>query len=143
MADPVWKSKLRRARHHARELEAALREYSQLDPFELVTGLEGNDLVVRVRIRHEIPEELSLIAGDLLHNARSALDLLITSAAKDFAFKSGHELSSDDERTLSFPITRTASEFKRNAKRIAASSFRRNHAADSNDAAMVYSRRDV
>jgi hypothetical protein len=119
MTDPAWRPKLRRARHHARDLDAALREYSQLDPFELVTGIEGNDLVVRVHIRHEIPEELSLITGDLLHNARSALDLLITSVATDFASKSGRELSSDDERTLSFPITRTESEFNRNAKRIA------------------------
>jgi hypothetical protein len=119
MADPVWKSKLRRARHHARDLQVALREYSQLDPFELVTGLEGNDLVVRVHIRHEIPEDLSLITGDLLHNARSALDLLVTSVAKGFAFNSGRELSSDDERKLSFPVTRTESEFNHKAKRIA------------------------
>lgn len=119
MADSAWRAKLKRARYHAQELQVALRNYSQLDPFELVTNLEGNDLVVRVHIRHEVPDELSLIAGDLLHNARSALDLLITSVAREFALKSGRELSSADERALSFPITRTESEFNQKTRRIA------------------------
>jgi hypothetical protein len=119
MADAFWKSKLRRARHHARDLQTALNEYSQLDPFELVSRIEGNDLVVRVHMRHEIPEELSLITGDLVHNARSALDILVTSTARGLAARSGRELSSDDERALSFPITRTESEFNRNSKRVA------------------------
>ena len=118
MADSAWKSKLRRARHHERDLEAALRQYSQLNPFELISKLEGNDLVVRVHIRHEIPEELSLIVGDLLHNARSALDLLVTSAAWDFASESGSQLTPADERKLFFPVTRTESDFDKAAKRI-------------------------
>jgi hypothetical protein len=121
MADSAWRAKLGRARRHAQELDAALRSYSQLDPFELITELEGNDLVVRVRIRHEVPEELSLICGDLLHNARSALDLLITSVARDFALKAGRELSPADERALSFPVTRTESEFNQKMRRIALS----------------------
>jgi hypothetical protein len=113
MADSAWKPKLRRARHHERDLEAALRRYSQLDPFELVSKLEGNDLVVRVHVRHEVPEELSLIAGDLLHNARSALDHLVASAAWDFALKSDRQLSPADERKLFFPVTRTEPDFDR------------------------------
>lgn len=99
-------------------MEAALRQYSQLNPFELISKLEGNDLVVRVHIRHEIPEELSLIVGDLLHNARSALDLLVTSAAWDFAFESGSPLNPADERKLFFPVTRTQSDFDKAAKKI-------------------------
>jgi hypothetical protein len=119
MADSAaWKPKLRRARHHELDLEAALREYSQLDPFELVSRLEGNDLVVRVHVRHEIPEELSLIVGDLLHNVRSALDLLITSAARNFTSESGRQLASNEERTLSFPITRAESDFNKAAKKL-------------------------
>jgi hypothetical protein len=118
MADSDWKPKLRRARHHERALEAAVHHYSELDPFELVSRYEGNDLVVRVHIRHEIPEELSLIVGDLLHNARSALDLLITSAAWDFASESGTELTPVDERKLFFPVTRTESDFDNAAKKI-------------------------
>lgn len=118
MADSAWKSKVRRARRHERDLEAALRQYSQLNPFELISKLEGNDLVVRVQIRHEIPEELSLIVGDLLHNARSALDLLVTSAAWDFASESGSQLTPADERKLFFPVTRTESDFDKAAKKI-------------------------
>jgi hypothetical protein len=118
MADSAWRSKLRRARHHERDLEAALRQYSQLNPFELISKLEGNDLVVRVHIRHKVPEELSLIVGDLLHNARSALDLLVTSAAWDFASESGSQLTPADERKLFFPVTRTESDFDRAAKKI-------------------------
>lgn len=118
MANSAWKSKLRRARRHERDLEAALRQYSQLNPFELSSKLEGNDLVVRVHIRHEIPEELSLIAGDSLHNARSALDLLVTSAAWNFASESGSQLTPVDERKLFFPVTRTESDFDKAAKKI-------------------------
>src|SRR5262249_22828213 len=118
MADRDWKPKLRRARHHERALEAALRQYSELNPFELVSKLEGNDLVVRVHIRHEIPQELSLIVGDLLHNARSALDLLVTSVAWDFASESGSQLTPADERKLFFPVTRTESDFDKAAKKI-------------------------
>lgn len=118
MAERDWNPKVRRARHHERALEAALRQYSELNPFELVSKLEGNDLVVRVHLRHEIPEELSLIVGDLLHNARSALDLLVTSAAWDFAAASGGELTPADERRLFFPITRTESDFDKAAKKI-------------------------
>jgi hypothetical protein len=118
MADSAWKPKLRRARHHERDLEAVLRQYSQLDPFELVSKLEGNDLVVRVHVRHEVPEELSLIVGDLLHDARSALDHLVTSAAWDFALKSDRQLSPSDERRLFFPVTRTEPDFDRAVKKI-------------------------
>jgi hypothetical protein len=118
MAESPWKRKLGRARGHERDLEAALREYSQFHPFELVSAIEGNDLVVRVHVRHEIPEELSLIVGDLLHNARSALDLLVTSAARNYAFESGRQLSSGEERALSFPITRTESDFGRAERKL-------------------------
>jgi hypothetical protein len=62
-------------------------------------------------VRHQVPEELSLIVGDLLHNARSALDHLVTSAAWDFALKSDRQLSPADERRLFFPVTRTEPDF--------------------------------
>jgi hypothetical protein len=115
MTDSAWKPKLGRARHHELDLKSALHEYSQLDPFELVSALEDNDLVVRVHVRHEVPEELSLIVGDLLHNARSALDLLVTSAARSYTSESGRQLSSVEERALFFPITRAESAFNRAA----------------------------
>lgn len=73
---------------------------------------------MRVHVRHEIPEDLSLITGDLLHNARSALDLLVTSAAWDWALESGRQLSPADERRLSFPVTRTEPGFDRAAHKL-------------------------
>src|ERR1700722_3430128 len=74
MTGSAWGPKLRRARHHELDLEAALRKYSQLDPFELVSKLEGNDLVVRDHMRHEIPKDLSLILRHFLHNTLSPPD---------------------------------------------------------------------
>jgi hypothetical protein len=106
-AESAWKLKVQRARQHQLALEAALREYSQLHPFDLISNLEENDLVVRVHMKHEIPAELSLIVGDLLHNARSALDLLVMAASRVRASESGRQLSLAEERSLSFPITRT------------------------------------
>lgn len=116
MAESAWKLKVGRASHHQRDLEAALREYSQLNPFGLVSKLEGNDLVVRVSMRQEIPEVLSLIVGDLLHNARSALDIVVMSAARDLASESGRQLSFAEERELFFPVTRSKPEFDRAAR---------------------------
>src|SRR5262249_7950613 len=118
MAESVWKLKVGRARHHLLDFETALREYSRQHPFEIVSELEGNDLVVRVHIRRAIPAELSLIVGDLLHNARSALDLLVMSIAKSAASESGCRLSPADERSLSFPITRTEADFERAARKL-------------------------
>jgi len=118
MTESAWKLKLGRARQHQLALEAALREYSQLHPFELVSRLEGNDLVVRVHMQHDIPADLSLIVGDLLHNARSALDLLVMSAARAAASETGRGLSPAQERSLSFPITRTEPDFERAARKL-------------------------
>jgi hypothetical protein len=101
MADSAWPAKLGERATMRRTWKWLCVTTHKLDPFELVAELEANDHVVRVHIRHEIPQELSLIAGDLLHNARSALDLLITSAAHEFALKSGRELSPADERPCS------------------------------------------
>jgi hypothetical protein len=96
----------------------ALREYSHQQPFELVGKLEENDLVIRVHMRHDIPVELSLIVGDLLNNARSALDLMIVSVARSVASESGRSLSAGEESSLSFPITCTERDFERAARKL-------------------------
>jgi hypothetical protein len=70
--------KFQRAREHAAELERRVREFLESTPFEVYEEEEQatGDLVTRVRVHRQPPPELSLIIGDIVHNARTALDHL-------------------------------------------------------------------
>jgi hypothetical protein len=70
------RAKLRRARRHLTDLEEAAKEYLASDPFQVYTVAEPErgPISYRVHVRAEPPEELGLMLGDALHNARSALD---------------------------------------------------------------------
>lgn len=72
-------AKFARARTHLESLSGSVQVYAKSDPIaaqeeeDIATG----DLVYRVRYRLEPPtHEWSLLAGDAIHNARSALDHL-------------------------------------------------------------------
>ena len=87
--------------------------------YRLSSQNEGNDLVVRVEMLREIPVELSLIVGDLLHNARSALDLLVFELAQAGAGNLGRAPTGNEERSLFFPISTETSSFRRSAATLA------------------------
>lgn len=107
----------------ARQHQAALHEELtglQTDPiYELAASREGNDLVVRASVNGEVPTQLALVVGDLLHNARSALDLLVFERAQEGQGTLGRPPSADEERSLFFPITASASEFRRASAKLA------------------------
>jgi hypothetical protein len=79
--DPLLgpKLKVQRAMHHLSDLETALKAFFETGLYELVTDTDPKtgDEVFRVRIHKCIPGEVSIIAGDIVHNLRSALDQMI------------------------------------------------------------------
>lgn len=69
------KTKVRRARHHIENLRTTFNEYVERQPCKLNTsaGSQGN-LQLRAILNEEIPEDLTVIAGDAIHNLRTSLD---------------------------------------------------------------------
>lgn len=78
-----WWLKIGRAEKHLQELEAEVDRYTRTHPFEAVRVVEGPPCCqhldcwrYRLRVTHQPDPNLAIIAGDVLHNARSALDHL-------------------------------------------------------------------
>jgi hypothetical protein len=71
--------KLDRAKKHIADLEVAIRNFWDSDPYQVVNEPDaesGQDVYI-VRVRADPPQELSAIAGDAIHNLRATLDLLV------------------------------------------------------------------
>lgn len=79
MPDPLGsvRAKLRRAQHHLDALQAAAQVFADGHPYGLETQRDAkypdnlHKVIVWVQ---DVPEELSLLAGDAINNIRSALD---------------------------------------------------------------------
>lgn len=71
--------KIERAKKHIRDLEVAVKRFLDSNPYGLVPNedTKAGKQPPRVSVREDPPDELSLIAGDAIHNLRSALDLLV------------------------------------------------------------------
>jgi hypothetical protein len=76
--------KLRRARALAADLQQQIEAYLATQPFAIEDAEEEGtgDLVYIVRVRAPVPEEFGAVIGDVIHNARAALDLLIWQAVE-------------------------------------------------------------
>lgn len=85
LASPLMK--LMWAREHERRLRAEVASYFARAPFEMVGHYNPNTGETRFTAeeRIPIPDTLRLIAGDALHNARSALDHLAWGLVGDVA----------------------------------------------------------
>jgi hypothetical protein len=91
-------SKFARARRLASELSAEVEGFLSGEPYRLEASEEPNgDLVYRVQVRAQPPIGWSVLIGDIVHNARSALDHL----AYALVNKNG---GTPDEHTY-FPIS--------------------------------------
>ena len=71
--------KMRRAEKHFQELQDAVKAFVGSDPYAVVNEPDAkpNHHVARLKIERQPPPELSPIIGDIIHNARSALDHLV------------------------------------------------------------------
>ena len=74
--------KLRRARAHLDDLQQRIASYFATNPFaiEAVDEAGTGDRVFRVRVLASVPEDMGAVIGDVVHNARAALDLIIWQA---------------------------------------------------------------
>jgi hypothetical protein len=94
--------KIRRARAHIAELTTEIKNYLNRVPFDLVVdGSKGEKKWV-VRVREEVPVEFSAIIGDVLHNLRTALDLMAVQLVR---------LNNQSDEDVYFPFSKTAEKF--------------------------------
>lgn len=75
----VPRLKLERAKKHLQELENALTSFDELNPCFLVKDvvLDDGRQFFRAKFAIDPPPSLGIIAGDAVHNMRSALDWLV------------------------------------------------------------------
>jgi hypothetical protein len=71
------RAKVERAKEHLAEFERAVVEFLSRQPYALGTKIDpdGSHHCI-IHIKETVPLRLSTVAGDVLHNARSALDLM-------------------------------------------------------------------
>lgn len=93
--------KLERGREHVRSLLAEARAFLDSEPYSVEAFDRGEQRVFILRALANPPERLALIAGDAVHNLRSALDL----AACDLVSRNGGAVNDD----TAFPIVKERS----------------------------------
>jgi hypothetical protein len=105
--------KVRRAREHLRTLETETAAYAESEPFTFDGDIEAESghLVFTVRFRDsiEVPQGLALVAGDAVHNLRSALDHLAWALAST---------GSGPGRWTQFPIMELRDSYVQNVDRL-------------------------
>ena len=81
--------KIDRAKHHVSDLSRKITAFLAQDPFELVTRGDTNtgEITHSIIEQEPIPDELSLIIGDAIHNLRCSLDMTIFAMIGEIAPK--------------------------------------------------------
>ena len=71
--------KIERAKEHIAQLEAAVEAFRETKPYTVIgePEPETGKIVFRVKISADPPARIGAIVGDVIHNIRSALDVLI------------------------------------------------------------------
>lgn len=77
--------KLERAQEHLETLSRELNEFLKDDPQPIVRRVDGQRVEFVAEVREPFPPRLALLAGDVLQNARSALDHVVWRLAGDKA----------------------------------------------------------
>ena len=87
--------KIQRAKKHLDDLENLLGAFVERKPYSILVERDASREYWVPRIKEDIPQEASLILGDLVHNLHSALDLLIVGIVKP---------AENQMRTVQFPF---------------------------------------
>jgi hypothetical protein len=109
-------NKIGRANEHIEFLKGKLKEWRDSNPYVPIKKMDskGSRHSVIVNVKNKPPLEWwSLIAGDAIHNLRSALDHLACAVARDQI----KQLTINDERSIQFPICDTPENFAKFIKR--------------------------
>jgi hypothetical protein len=110
--------KLDRAKEHFHSFLSELRTFYESQPWEFVSCLEHGDLVLRLKSFEKIPLRLSVLIGDLIHNARSALDCAVVELAHRGMGTVARPPTDTEEGHFFFPITDTEKQFNRIRRRL-------------------------
>lgn len=70
------KLKIERAKRHIRDLNNEIVSFTRKNPFKVVIEGDAFQYDYIIRVKEEIPEDISCYIGDVIHNLRAALDLL-------------------------------------------------------------------
>lgn len=95
------KLKVERAQRHLNELATETRKYMRRDPFRLLIEDSPDPGYHNwiVKLRYGVPGCLSAIIGDVVHNLRTALDLLACDLVR---------LNGGNDKNVYFPFSETA-----------------------------------
>jgi len=115
-ARPDSQLKLDRARKHYDDFVAEVKRFYESEPWHVEHEHDGNDLVLRLRVLKDVPPELYLILGDLLHNLRSSLDCAVMELASLGLGACERPPTSTEERRLTFPVTNSAEQYDKAEK---------------------------
>jgi hypothetical protein len=104
------KLKIERAQEHTRTLNNKIIDYIKSKPFKVVIEQDDNSPshLWTLRVRNEIPYQLSAIIGDIIHNLRTSLDLL----ASDLV-----SLANENTKNVYFPFSNDAEGFEEMIKK--------------------------
>jgi hypothetical protein len=110
------RSKIERANRHIDDLDAACRSFQGSDSYGVSPkpAANGGERVYSVDFVRDVPTGIPLIAGDAIHNLRSALDYLAMQLI--LAGPSGGDRSLDSE--VFFPITDSAQGLDKRLKKL-------------------------
>jgi hypothetical protein len=72
-------AKIKRAKEHIDDLEIAIRDFRNTEPYRTDSKPDYNTTTIIHYVSHieDVPERIPLVAGDAIHNLRSALDHLV------------------------------------------------------------------
>lgn len=94
--------KIERADEHIAELDKNIRDFLDAKPYAVVVNpsMYAGQQTWSARVRKKIPEKITMIVGDALHNMRAALDILTCDLIRHF------QGVSTDLSDIYFPFTK-------------------------------------
>lgn len=109
----MWTSKINRAKQLKKELQEELDSFFAQHPYKIDTKLDPQSkrLIYYLTKADKVPEEISLITGDIIQNLRSSLDHL---AYKLFTVVPGNKT---EGRHIYFPIADNFDQYEKDKDR--------------------------
>lgn len=109
----MWTSKIYRAKQLKKELEKTLKIFFDSQPYKIDTKSDAKSkrLIYYLTKADKVPEEIALIAGDIIQNLRSSLDHL---TYKLFTVGSGN---GTDGHHIYFPISEDFDQYENDKSR--------------------------
>jgi hypothetical protein len=105
-----WWLKHQHALGHLRRLRQEVQAYQRREPIMAIPepGRQDNEIQFRLQLSEPVPATVGLVAGDVVHSLRSALDNMAFAMVES---RHGRQLQEREAKQIQFPITRTPSEF--------------------------------